>query len=352
MSLEPHLPSVSVIIPARNAEATIAEALDSVLAQEYAGSVEVIVADGSDTPATAEIIRQYSAVRLIPNPDQFLVSGIVRAIRVATGEVIARCDAHTMFPSGYLRRAIETLERTGAANVGGRQQPVGTTFFERTVALAMTTPLGAGDARYRLGGPAGPTDTVFLGVFRREIMDAIGGYDVTLYGNEDYEINYRLRERGETVWFDPTLVVDYRPRSTLRALAQQYFNYGRMKIEVWRRHPRSLRARHFAAPLLVLGLTLSAILAVVGVSWAAVVPGAYLVTLVGSSLVVGIRRRTGTALLLPLVLATMHLSWGLGFFLPRGNAVGSRTVNDRDGDDDQRSVSASAMRSKDRSSPS
>ena len=352
MSLEPHLPSVSVIIPARNAEATIAEALDSVLAQEYAGSVEVIVADGSDTPATAEIIRQYPAVRLIPNPDQFLVSGIVRSIRVATGEVIVRCDAHTMLPSGYLRRAMETLERTGAANVGGRQQPVGRTFFGRTVALAMTTPLGAGDARYRLGGPAGPTDTVFLGVFRREIMDAIGGYDVTLYGNEDYEINWRLRERGETVWFDPTLVVDYRPRSTLRALARQYFNYGRMKIEVWRRHPRSLRARHFAAPLLVLGLALSTILAVAGVSWAAVVPGAYLVTLVGGSLVVGIRRRTGTALLLPLVLATMHLSWGLGFFLPRGNAVGSRTVNDRDGDDDQRSVSASAMRSKDRSSPS
>ena len=328
-------------MPARNAEATIAEALDSALAQEYAGSVEVIVADGSDTPATAEIIRrQYPSVRLIPNPEQLLVSGIVVALRVATGEVIVRCDAHTMLPSGYLRRAIETLERTGAANVGGRQQPVGGTFFERVVALAMTTPLGAGDARHRLGGPAGPADTVFLGVFRREIIDAVGGYDVTLYGNEDYEINYRLRERGETVWFDPALVVGYRPRSTLRALTRQYFNYGRMKIEVWRRHPRSLRARHLAAPLLVLGLALSAILAVAGVSWAAAVPGAYLVTLVGGSLVVGIRRRTGAALLLPLVLATMHLSWGLGFFLPRGNAVGFRTVNDRDGDDDQRPVSA------------
>ena len=350
---KPHLPSVSVIMPVRNAEATIAEALDSVLAQEYAGAVEVIVADGSDTPATAEVIRRlYPSVRLIPNPEQLTVSGIAAALRAATGEVIARCDAHTIFPSGYLRRAVETQARTGAANVGGRQRPVGTTFFERTVALAMTTAFGAGGARYRLGGPAGPTDTVFLGVFRREIVDAIGGYDVTLYGNEDYEINYRLRERGETVWFDPTLVVDYRPRSTLRALAQQYFNYGRMKIEVWRRHPRSLRARHLAAPLLVLGLTLSTILAVAGVSWAAAVPGAYLVTLVGGSLVVGIRRRTGTALLLPLMLATMHLSWGLGFFLPRGNAVESRTVNDRDGDDDQRPVSASAMRSKDRSSPS
>ena len=206
------LPSVSVIIPARNAEATLAAALDSVLSQDYAGSVEVLVADGSDTPATVEMVRQrYPSVRLIPNPDQLLVPGLVAAMQVATGAVIVRCDAHTMFQPGYLRRAIETLARTGAANVGGRQQPVGTTFFERTVAVAMTTPLGAGYPRYRLGGPAGPTDTVYLGVFQRAALDAVGGYDATLFGNEDYEVNYRLRQRGETVWFDPVLAVLYRP---------------------------------------------------------------------------------------------------------------------------------------------
>ncbi len=323
-------PSVSVIIPARNAEATIAETLDSVLIQEYAGAVEVIVADGSDTPATAEIVRrQYPSVRLIPNPSQLTVSGLVAALQIATGRVIVRCDAHTWFPRGYIRRAIETQVRTGAANVGGRQQPVGTTFFERSVAIGMTTPLGAGDAHYRLGGFAGPVDTVFLGTFRREVMDAVGGYDPTLYGNEDYELNYRLRERGETVWFDPNLVVTYHPRSTLRALAKQYFNYGRMKAQVWRRHPYSLQPRHFAAPLIVLGLVLSAGLAVAGSAWAAVMPLAYLLILGVGALAVGLRRRTFATLLLPLVLATMHLTWGLGFFLPLARAVKSRTVNDR-----------------------
>ena len=316
-SSEP-LPSVSVIIPARNAEATLAAALDSVLSQDYAGSVEVLVADGSDTPATAEMVRQrYPSVRLIPNPDQLLVPGLVAAMQVATGAVIVRCDAHTMFQPGYLRRAIETLARTGAANVGGRQQPVGTTFFERTVAVAMTTPLGAGYPRYRLGGPAGPTDTVYLGVFQRAALDAVGGYDATLFGNEDYEVNYRLRQRGETVWFDPVLAVLYRPRSTLRALARQYFNYGRMKAAVLRRHPRSLRFRQTAAPLLVLGLAASACLTLAGSAWAVAMPLAYVLTLTVGSLVVGIRRRTLAALLLPLVLATMHLNWGLGFFLPR-----------------------------------
>ena len=311
--------SVSVIMPARNAEATIAKALDSVLAQDYAGPTEVIVADGSETPATAEIIRQlYPSVKLVPNPDRLHVPGILAALRIAKGHVIARCDAHSFFAPGYLRRAVETLHKTGAANVGGRQRPVGTTFFERAAAIAMTTPLGAGDARYRLGGPAGPVDTVYLGVFRREALEAAGSYNISLHGNEDYEINYRLRRRGETVWFDPGLAVEYRPRGTLRALAKQYINYGRMKASVLRQHPASLRLRHLAAPLLVSGLAVSALLAPVGAPWeaAAALPLAYLFVLAIGSLAVGIRRREPAALLLPAILATMHLGWGTGFFLP------------------------------------
>ena len=313
------LSSVSVVMPARNAEATIEKALDSVLTQDYTGPVEVIVADGSETPATAEIVRQlYPSVKLIPNPDRLHVPGILAALRVAKGDVIARCDAHSFFLPGYLRRAVETLHRTEAASVGGRQWPVGTTFIERAVAIAMTTPLGAGGARYRLGGPAGSVDTVYLGVFRREALEAVGSYNSSLPGNEDYELNYRLRRRGETVWFDPALAVEYQPRGTLRALARQYFNYGRMKIAVLRQHPASLRLRHLAAPLLVSGLAVSALLAPVGAPWEAVaaLPLAYLLVLTIGSLTVGIRRREPAALLLPAVLATMHLSWGTGFFLP------------------------------------
>ena len=313
------LPSVSVLIPARNAEATIGAALDSVLSQDYKGSVEVIVADGSDTPATSDLVRRrYPTVTLVPNPEQTAGFGLRAAQRASTGEVIVRCDAHSVLLPGYLRRAVSTLRRTGAANVGGRQQPVGTTFFGRAVAMAMTTPLGAGGARYRLGGPEGPVDTVFLGAFRRDALEAAGGVDPAFVRNQDYELNWRLRARGETVWFDPGLVVIYRPRSTLRALAWQYFNYGRWKRVVARRHPASLLPRHLASPLLLLGLAASPVLAAVGnASWAAAaVPLAYVLTLALGSLAVGIRHRSHAALLLPLALATMHLSWGIGFFTP------------------------------------
>ena len=318
------LPSVSVLIPVRNAEATIGAAIDSVSSQDYEGSVEVIVADGSDTPATSDLVRRrYPTVTLVPNPEQTTGFGLRAAHGAATGEIIVRCDAHSVFPPGYVRRAVSTLQRTGAANVGGRQRPVGATFFERAVAMAMTTPLGAGGARYRLGGTEGPVDTVFLGAFRRDALEAVGGVDPAFVRNEDYELNWRLRAGGETVWFDPGLVVAYRPRSTLRDLARQYFDNGRWKRVVARRHPASLLLRHLASPLLLLGLAASPVLAVVaGASWAAAaVPLTYVLTLMLGSLTVGIRRRSYAALLLPLVLATMHLSWGIGFITPMRTKV-------------------------------
>ena len=310
------LPSVAIIVPARNAEETLPAALDSALSQDYSGPVEVIVADGSDTSAVAELIRKrYPAVRLVANPDRTLPTGVNRALRRTSSEIIVRCDAHTVLPPGYVQRAVETLERTGAANVGGRQRPIGTTPFERAVAVALTSRLGVGDACHRIGGAEGPVDTVYLGTYRRTSLDAVGGYDPNLVRSQDSELNWRLRQCGETVWFDPELVVTYRPRGSLRALAWQYYNNGRWKSVVLRRHPASLRVRQLAAPLLVLSLFIAFVFLVMGVPLAGAIPVVYVLGLLVGSVAVGVRRRTRSCIL-PLVLATMHLSWGVGFFIP------------------------------------
>ena len=319
IAIDASAPGVSVIMPARNAEGTIAEALESVRAQDYPGPVEVVVADGSDTPAMMELLRQrYPWVRVVPNPCRVIAPGVNAALAVATGEVVARCDAHTILPPDYLRLAVGALEETRAANVGGRQRPFGTTFFERAVSCALDTLLGTGRARFRVGGPEGPDNTVYLGVFWRKTLDAAGGYDPSLDCAEDYELNCRLRKNGGVVWFDPKLMVDYRARDTLWSLARQYFSYGRWKRVVLWRHPQAALPRHFAAPLLVLGLAGSAGLGWAGAPWlaAALVPFAYLCALVATTLAAGFRQREPAALILPVVLATMHLSWGLGFFLP------------------------------------
>ena len=313
----PGLP-VSVVIPCRNAAATIGAALASITSQDYPGPVEVIVADGSDDDSAARVVRSgHPGVRVIPNPERIASTGLNRAVAASSGAVIVRCDAHAELTPGYISRAVATLERTGAATVGGRQVPVADSWFGRAVGLGLTTPLGAGDSRYKTGGPPGPVDTVYLGVFRREALEAVGGFDPVQVRNQDYELNWRLRKSGQTVWFDPSLRALYRPRGNPRQLAGQYFSYGRWKAAMLLRHPASLRPRQLAAPALCAGLVLSALISagplpLIG----AVVPAAYLLLLAAGSAAVGIRRRDPAALLLPVVLATMHLSWGLGFFLP------------------------------------
>ena len=252
-------PPVSVIVPARDAHAALPGALDSILGQDYDGPVEIVVADGSRTERTRDLLRErYPEVRRVGNPEATIPAGLNLALAHCRHAIVARCDARARLPPGYLSRAVATLGRTGAANAGGRPRPVGETGFERAVALAMSSPLGAGDARYRLGGAEGPVDTVYLGVYRRSAIEDVGGWNEDLRANEDYELNWRLRQRGFAVWFDPALVVRYRPRGGFRALARQYFGYGRWKAVMLARHPRSLRARQLAAPLLVAGYAGSA----------------------------------------------------------------------------------------------
>ena len=321
------LPPVSVIVPARNAQATLPATLDSILAQDYGGVIDVIVADGSDTSATRDLLRlRFPSVRRVPNPEGTIPCGLNRALAVARHDIIARCDAHSTLPPDYLAQAVRTLQRTGAANVGGRVNPVGTTRFERAVALATQSPLGAGDARYRIGGAEGPVDTAFPGVFRRDRLDAAGGWDESLPVNEDYALNWVLRTSGGIVWFDPALVVDYRPRGDVRALARQYFGYGRWKAAMLARHPRSLRARQLAAPLLVAALAASGALAIASdlappplaalfASAAAAVPLLYVAAVLGASAMIGLRTRRLEAWVVPAVAVTIHLAWGIGFMV-------------------------------------
>ena len=313
---------MSVVIPVRNEADALGRALRSVFAQDYPGPMEAIVADGSDNAAPVQALaRGFDGVRVVGNPRRSAAAGLNLAVCAAAHAVVVRLDARCTLPPGYIRQATRTLLRTGAANVGGRQCPAGTTALQSAVALAMASRLGSGGARYRLGGPEGPVDTVFLGVYRKHALLAAGGFDASLQRNQDYELNWRLRQAGHAVWFDPALAVAYGPRKTLASLARQYFDYGRWKRVVVRRHPESLRLRQALPPLVTLALAACAVVAAAGAvagSRSALVlactpPLLYAAALTVESVVTLVRRRRAAALLLPGVLATMHLAWGVGF---------------------------------------
>jgi hypothetical protein len=229
-------------------------------------------------------------------------------------------DGHSVIPPGYLRRAVELLEETGADNVGGLMSARGVTDLEQAIATAMTSKLGVGNAPFHVGGTDGPADTVYLGVFRRAALERVGGYDETFARAQDWEMNYRIRSSGGLVWFSSSLSVSYRPRSSLSALARQYFHYGRWRRHVMRTHPGSINLRYLAPPLALLGVAVGVVAAAVGAAVSTpllvaglTLPAGYLIGVAVGSLVVGRELPWRAKLALPAVLATMHMSWGAGF---------------------------------------
>ena len=309
-------PAVAVVVPARDAEATLADAVASALAQEADGGLEVCIAVAPSLDETFQVARGLAEgdprVSVVDNPAGVAATGLNAAIRATTGPVVVRLDAHAVLDDGYVAAAVAALERTGAVNVGGRQDPRGRSPFEEAAGAAMASWFGAGDARFRTGGPAGPVDTVYLGVFRRDALETAGLFNEGLVRNQDAELNWRLREAGGVVFFDPDLAVGYRPRSTLVALAAQYFGYGRWRRAVVVRHPRSLRLRQVVPPVVLVG-------AVAGMAggwfWAPLflLPLAYGTAVVVASVAVG--RRLGRAVRLLGVFPAIHLAWAAGFLV-------------------------------------
>lgn len=320
---EPDWPRLSVVMPAVDEATTLGPAVHAVLAQDYPRRLQVVVAVGPSSDDTATVAADLAAddrVVVVDNHGGGTASGLNHAIAAADGDVVARVDGHAELAPGYLRRAVQVLEETGAGNVGGIQRAHGDGGFQSAVAAAMTSPFGTGGARFHHGGDPGSVDTVYLGVFRRQALLDVGGYDEALVRNQDYELNIRLRAAGWTVWFDPDLEVHYHPRRTLRALADQYHQYGRWKRVVVRRHPGSLRPRQVVPPVAVVANLAGLALAT---RWrpAALVPLAYAGATVAASAAEAVRQHLDlpTAARLPLAFAVMHHAWGLGFL--RGGTV-------------------------------
>lgn len=311
-------------MPVRNEERHLRAAVERVLDQGYPGDVEVLLAVGPSDDRTRFIADELSAgdarIRVVDNPTGFTPAGLNLAIQAAQYQIIVRVDGHAELSPGYIETAVRLLDETGAANVGGLMDARGRTPFERAVAAAYNSPLGMGGGGFHLADtPAGPADTVFLGVFRRQALLDIGGFDESLHRAQDWELNYRLRKAGHVVWFSPELRAVYRPRSTVKALAQQFYRTGQWRREVIRRHPETASLRYLIPPAAVVGSATGLLGGMLGlvmrVPWLAVLgllPASYVAYLgYATTAMTGVdaapRRR------LPLVLAVMHLGWGLGF---------------------------------------
>ena len=306
---------ISVILPVRNEAAHLADSVRAILSQDFQGLFEVVLAIGPSSDGTEAIARTLaqadSRVVIVENPTGRTAAGLNLAVKSSQYSNIVRVDGHSEIPQNYLSLVLEILTQSGAVNVGGVMAAIGKSVFERAVARAMRSPLGVGASRFHTGGSAGAVDTVYLGAFRKEALLAVGGFDERFIRAQDWELNFRLRSVGGLIYFNPRLVVTYRPRSTVSALARQYFDYGRWRRVVSRRHEGTINYRYLAPPFTVLVSTLSIILGTF-ISTIFLLPAlVYALFILLASIVIG--KSLGEIISLPLVLLTMHMCWGMGF---------------------------------------
>jgi len=316
-------PGVSVVLPILNEERFLADAISAILTQEYAGELEVILALGPSKDRTNEIAaglrEKDSRIVLVENPTGRTAAGLNAAIAAAKFEIICRIDGHAEISKSYIADAVEIMQSSDAVNVGGIMAAVGKTRFEDAVARAMRSPIGVGGARFHIGGTAGPADTVYLGVFKKSALIAAGGYDERFIRAQDWELNFRLREAGGTIWFDPRLAVIYRPRPNLKALAKQYFEYGRWRRAVTRHHKGTVNYRYLAPPVATVTIALSLLLGISLHPFFLIPALGYASAILIASLLIG--KSWSERIALPAVLTTMHLSWGIGFLTSPAHLV-------------------------------
>src|SRR5215218_4974207 len=316
-------------MPVLNEERHLGAAVRRVLDQDYPGELEVILSVGPSHDRTREIANALAAadprIRVVDNPAARTPTALNLGIAASRHKIIVRVDGHGELTDGYIRRAVELLAETGAANVGGVMDAQGTTPFEEAVATAYTTRLGLGGGAFHLAeSPAAEAETVFLGVFRKDALIAVGGFDETMHRAQDWELNYRLRASGHKIWFSPELRVTYRPRSTLRALMKQMYETGKWRRELVRRHPETATRRYLAPPLTLLGVLGGSGAGLLGVisdsrllRFGFLAPVGYLALVLGGSLATPRPMSAAARLRLPLVLAATHLAWGAGFLIGR-----------------------------------
>jgi succinoglycan biosynthesis protein ExoA len=309
------LPAVSVILPILNEEADLPNCISAILQQDYAGEIEIILALGPSKDNTNKIAHDLAAadkrIKLVNNPTGQTATGLNLAIAESSFEIICRIDGHSEISNSYLTIAISIMQETGAVNVGGLMYADGQSGLQRTIAQAMRSKLGVGAAKFHTGGKAGPSDTVYLGTFKKSAILAAGGFDERYIRAQDWELNHRMRAQGGLIWFDPRLVVTYRPRKSLSKLAKQYFQYGRWRRVISRQHPKTTSFRYLAPPAALVINLLSIIFGALVAKYFFLPVLTYVVVLIIGSWFIG--KKFADKLLMPIVFATMHLSWGAGF---------------------------------------
>jgi len=315
---------LSVIVPCRNEEKSIGKCLECMIAQDYdKDKFEVLVVDGMSEDGTREIVKRYikqhPLIRLLDNTQKNTPCACNLGIKQAKGSFIAIVGAHNYISNNYLSTSVKYLQSNEADGVGscGICIPVDNKFMSKTISLAMKSKFGVGSS-FRTNRPKEviSADTVASPIYKRDVFKKIGLFDEELLRTQDGEFNARLRKNGGKLLLIPEIICRYYTRDSLSKLWRMYFQWGYFKPLATKKLGRILAQRQLVPPLFVGALVIPLISSIFfkPFLWLFLfIWGSYMIANLGFSLKISFKRELRCFLVLPLVFATIHFGWGIGY---------------------------------------
>ncbi len=242
---------LSVVIPALNAASTIGDQLESLAEQDWTGSWEVIVVDNGSTDDTVAVVERFTDrlphLRVVSaNERSRIPYARNRGVEVARGRLIAFCDADDQVSPGWLSAIASGLERYGAVATPRDHERLN----ERWVRESRDPPTPDGLHRNWYPPYLPHTGTGGMGV-RRELHEAIGGFDESFSSCEDNDYCFRLQLRGVELGHVNGAVYHYRFKDAIGAIFRQAYWYSEQNARVQRmyRTPDAERPRRWTWPV-------------------------------------------------------------------------------------------------------
>lgn len=312
--------AILAVIPTLNEEAHIETCIRSLMTgPEGTRDIPLIIADGGSHDKTVEIVEglmsEFPNLELLENPDRLQAAALNRAAKHAVKPEtrhLVRCDAHSIYPPGFILKVAGALVKTGAASVVIPMDAVGYTCFEKANAWIVDTPLGSGGAAHRGGRKSGYVDHGHHAGFSLAKFQELGGYDESFSHNEDAEYDQRVAKSGGAIYLDATIRIQYIPRGSVRRLWSQYYGYGKGRARNIRKHGQALKVRQLLPILALLASVLGTLCA--PFFWPSLIlPLGYIGVLGLASILMALGKKSVCGLYAGLASGTMHMAWASGF---------------------------------------
>ena len=312
---------VSIIITARNEEKYLPMLFEDILNQTFPlQNIEVVLMDSNSTDNTRLVMEEFKknnetlSVQIVTNERQIQAAGFNEGVKHATGDVVLKIDAHSRIPADFVQKNVDEI-LAGAYVCGGNRPTVvdSADDFSKTLHIVEESALGSSIANYRKSDVKRKVNSIFHGMYRKEVFDKVGLADERLLRTEDNEFHYRVRKAGYDIIFNPEIESYQYIRPTFTKMIQQKFANGYwigLTSHVCR---DCLSLFHFGPGVFIATLLVLMMLTLVSFVPLLTVVFLYLLAVLGLSIFeISKQKFNPTLLLIPFIMIAIHFAYGVG----------------------------------------